>query len=254
MVNLVEFFSRALEPDKDKLPEAQAGFRKNRPVLHLRWEGEPEQEQGQSDLLEDAKAGTGPRILRPPDAPVEPEAADVSEAGISESGNQGLQSGIENEIEELPEISETLKPEIEPEIESFQLQSQPETERKSEMTSIADYEQLLEEQAAMNAKVEAVRQQVMADIIVEMKEKIGKFKITAKDLDLAMSPVVAASGEEEKRAHKVVNRAAVAPKYRNSETGATWSGRGKAPLWIRDVPDRSQYLIQPEFSEIEIKS
>lgn len=35
----------------------------------------------------------------------------------------------------------------------------------------------------------------------------------------------------------------VAPKYRNPETGATWSGRGKAPLWIKDVEDRTPYLI-----------
>jgi len=26
----------------------------------------------------------------------------------------------------------------------------------------------------------------------------------------------------------------VAPKYRNPETGETWSGRGRAPHWIKD--------------------
>lgn len=36
----------------------------------------------------------------------------------------------------------------------------------------------------------------------------------------------------------------VAPKYRDPETGAEWSGRGRAPLWIRDVEDRDQFLIE----------
>ena len=37
----------------------------------------------------------------------------------------------------------------------------------------------------------------------------------------------------------------VAPKYRNPETGDTWTGRGRAPLWIRDfsAEEREQFLI-----------
>jgi DNA-binding protein H-NS len=27
----------------------------------------------------------------------------------------------------------------------------------------------------------------------------------------------------------------LAPKYRNPETGKTWSGRGKRPQWIQDA-------------------
>ncbi|MGN6653601.1 H-NS family nucleoid-associated regulatory protein [Trinickia sp.] len=32
-------------------------------------------------------------------------------------------------------------------------------------------------------------------------------------------------------------------KYRNSETGATWSGRGPAPAWMANAKDRAQFLI-----------
>jgi DNA-binding protein H-NS len=34
-----------------------------------------------------------------------------------------------------------------------------------------------------------------------------------------------------------------APKYRDPESGATWSGRGKAPAWLASVKDRTTYLI-----------
>ncbi|WP_373321143.1 H-NS histone family protein [Paraburkholderia flagellata] len=35
----------------------------------------------------------------------------------------------------------------------------------------------------------------------------------------------------------------VAAKYADPKTGATWTGRGRAPAWIRDVKDRSKFLI-----------
>ncbi|WP_287197511.1 H-NS family nucleoid-associated regulatory protein [Paraburkholderia sp.] len=33
------------------------------------------------------------------------------------------------------------------------------------------------------------------------------------------------------------------PKYRGPKTGATWSGRGRAPAWLANVRDRSAFLI-----------
>ncbi|MCG5078485.1 H-NS histone family protein [Paraburkholderia tagetis] len=36
----------------------------------------------------------------------------------------------------------------------------------------------------------------------------------------------------------------VEPKYADPKTGATWSGRGRAPAWISDVKDRSKFLIE----------
>jgi len=39
------------------------------------------------------------------------------------------------------------------------------------------------------------------------------------------------------------SKAAVAPKYADPKSGATWSGRGRAPAWIKDVKDRSRFLI-----------
>jgi DNA-binding protein H-NS len=32
--------------------------------------------------------------------------------------------------------------------------------------------------------------------------------------------------------------------YREPKTGATWSGRGRAPAWLADVKDRSKFLIE----------
>ncbi|WP_084069337.1 H-NS family nucleoid-associated regulatory protein [Paraburkholderia heleia] len=34
------------------------------------------------------------------------------------------------------------------------------------------------------------------------------------------------------------------PKYRDPETGATWSGRGRAPAWLVEAKDRAVFLIE----------
>ncbi|CAB3755457.1 H-NS histone family protein [Paraburkholderia humisilvae] len=52
-----------------------------------------------------------------------------------------------------------------------------------------------------------------------------------------------------KTAHKGVRGAAaktkgkMPPKYRDPKTGATWSGHARPPAWIKDVKDRSRFLI-----------
>ncbi|WP_429315565.1 H-NS family nucleoid-associated regulatory protein [Paraburkholderia sp. GAS448] len=33
------------------------------------------------------------------------------------------------------------------------------------------------------------------------------------------------------------------PKYINHKTGETWSGHARPPAWIKDVKDRSRFLI-----------
>ncbi|MBO1859091.1 H-NS histone family protein [Burkholderia cenocepacia] len=39
-------------------------------------------------------------------------------------------------------------------------------------------------------------------------------------------------------------RAPIAPKYRDPKTGATWSGRGKAPQWIAKAKNRDRFPIE----------
>jgi len=44
---------------------------------------------------------------------------------------------------------------------------------------------------------------------------------------------------------KVAKKSGLPAKYRNPETGETWSGWARPPAWIRDVEDRTQFLIDP---------
>jgi DNA-binding protein H-NS len=42
-------------------------------------------------------------------------------------------------------------------------------------------------------------------------------------------------------------------KYRDPETGATWSGRARPPAWIKNAPDRSIFLIDATEVESDVE-
>jgi DNA-binding protein H-NS len=46
-----------------------------------------------------------------------------------------------------------------------------------------------------------------------------------------------------KAAGKTTAKGKLPPKYRNPKSGETWSGHARPPAWIKDVKDRSKYLI-----------
>jgi DNA-binding protein H-NS len=100
------------------------------------------------------------------------------------------------------------------------------------------FEQIQAQIAAITAKAQAdvadlqkqaaaARKEASAAAIKEIKRLMTENNLTAADLGLSGAGKAAkakiATGDK---------RAAVAPKYRDNETGQTWTGRGKAPTWL----------------------
>jgi DNA-binding protein H-NS len=48
---------------------------------------------------------------------------------------------------------------------------------------------------------------------------------------------------------KLAKRGKLPAKYRNPETGETWSGWARPPAWIAGITDRSKFLIDAEGNE-----
>jgi DNA-binding protein H-NS len=108
---------------------------------------------------------------------------------------------------------------------------------------------------AINSKIAKLQKQ--AATIAEKQTSVGLTKIrdlmhkhglTVADIEGFVSkkrgrkPAATGAKAAAKTSGAVVHH--VAPKYADPKTGATWSGRGLAPLWIRDVKDRSKFLIE----------
>lgn len=98
---------------------------------------------------------------------------------------------------------------------------------------MATLKELLEQKNLIEAQIASVRNQEIAIAMEQIRELMAEFAITQEDLFPPMR--VRASGG---------STAKVAPKYRNPNTGETWTGRGKAPAWIASQ-DRERFLINP---------
>lgn len=90
-------------------------------------------------------------------------------------------------------------------------------------------EQLLAQQKALEAQIRQAQQEQKADAIAKCKNIIAQFALTEQDLFSS-------------RGRRANAGTKVAPKYRNPQTGETWTGRGKAPKWIASG-NREQFLI-----------
>lgn len=90
--------------------------------------------------------------------------------------------------------------------------------------SVAELRAQLEKtQAELEAAIAAESEAVLADI----REKVALYGFTEKDVfgrRRAVGPVAA--------------------KFRDPETGETWTGRGRAPAWIKDAKNRDKFLIK----------
>ena len=96
------------------------------------------------------------------------------------------------------------------------------------------YEELQAKIADLQAQAARVKEEEKEQAIGMARTMISAYGITAKDLGLDKM-VKAKSGP------KVGNK--IAAKYRDPQSGATWSGRGKTPKWINGAADRSAYAI-----------
>ncbi len=96
--------------------------------------------------------------------------------------------------------------------------------------------ELLEQRNALDQQIERVRSDAKTAAIVEVKRLVALYELTPHDLGLAKRENgVAPTGRGSPRGP-------VAPRFRDPESGSTWSGRGKAPRWIAGK-DRADFVI-----------
>lgn len=94
---------------------------------------------------------------------------------------------------------------------------------------MTDYKTLLQQKAELESQIAAIEASAKADAVAKARALIADHGLTAADV----FPPAKAGAKP--------STVGVA-KYRNPETGATWTGRGKPPLWILGK-DREQFLI-----------
>ena len=97
------------------------------------------------------------------------------------------------------------------------------------------YKELLAQRAELEKQIEAARKEALVSAIAQVRAIVAEYALTEEDVFAKKSARPQATGT-----HKPV-----APTYRDPATGATWTGRGKPPLWIAGK-DRLNFLIEEQ--------
>ena len=89
------------------------------------------------------------------------------------------------------------------------------------MTSLKE---LLAQRAALEKQIEEAGRAERSEAIAKVRSLMADHGLTAADLS---------GGKSAPRANGGSKGAKVAAKYRDADTGATWSGRGLQPNWLK---------------------
>jgi len=115
-----------------------------------------------------------------------------------------------------------------------------------EASQMSSYLQLATQIKKLQKEADIARKREIAETIANIRQAIELFGLTAHDLGFGRMDKVTkgpaqkagrkAKPKTEKK-HRVKSpaldgRSVVAAKYRDSATGATWTGRGKQPKWL----------------------
>ncbi|BAN24623.1 H-NS histone family protein [Caballeronia insecticola] len=95
------------------------------------------------------------------------------------------------------------------------------------------YKELLAQRESLERQIEEAKSREYAEVLNEIKQKMADYGISLQELS---------SGRSAKASKASRSRSGVAPKYRDPDSGSTWSGRGKPPKWIAGQ-DRDSFLI-----------
>ena len=97
---------------------------------------------------------------------------------------------------------------------------------------VATFKELKAQMAELEKQAAAARVAEFEEVLADIREKVAEYGFTEGDI----------FGRGRGRPRK--GAAGVLPaKYRNPKTGATWSGRGRPPDWIKNAKNRDRFLI-----------
>ncbi len=105
---------------------------------------------------------------------------------------------------------------------------------------MATLEQIQEKLKKLKAQADAMLAKKAQDAVDKIRALMREHGLTTADIEAEAK--VTRQGRTPKRTASSV-KAKGAPRYQHPKTGATWSGRGRAPAWIADAKDRTKFLI-----------
>lgn len=113
---------------------------------------------------------------------------------------------------------------------------------------MATLEQIQTRMKKLQAQAEALLAKRAQAAVDQIRELMLKHGLTTADIEARAKARREAKAAGRRLSNGVSKLAAHAkgkmpPKYRDPKTGATWSGHARPPAWIKNVKDRTRFLI-----------
>ena len=99
-----------------------------------------------------------------------------------------------------------------------------------ERFDMATLKELIEQKEALEAQIAAARNAELSGAIAQIRALMAEYQLTPAD-------ILGVSAKTPK-----ARKSTVAPKYRDPVSGATWSGRGRSPVWLQGR-NKDEFLI-----------
>ncbi|GAA7766300.1 DNA-binding protein [Cupriavidus sp. SHE] len=103
---------------------------------------------------------------------------------------------------------------------------------------MATYKELLAEKAVLESKLEEMREVERGAAVDRIQQLMSEYGLTVDDI-VGKRRRGRPAGSKKSAVAK--EKSSLPPKYMNPKTGATWSGRGRAPSWLGK--NRTRFLI-----------
>ncbi|WP_207005361.1 H-NS family nucleoid-associated regulatory protein [Trinickia mobilis] len=109
---------------------------------------------------------------------------------------------------------------------------------------MATLEQIQNRVKKLQAQADALIAKEAQSAVEQIRELMLKYSLTTADIEIkAKARREAKNPVERKTAVKAKSaKATGVPRYIDPTTGATWTGRGRAPAWIASAKDRTKFL------------
>jgi len=107
---------------------------------------------------------------------------------------------------------------------------------------MATLENLQAKIAKLQAQAEAIVKKDSSAVIAKIRDLMEKHGLTTADIDAYIGGAKKAGRKPGVKA--AAKSSSSVAKYLDPKTGATWTGRGRAPAWIASAKDRSKFLVE----------
>jgi DNA-binding protein H-NS len=97
----------------------------------------------------------------------------------------------------------------------------------------------------LQTKIEAEQAKYKLAVLAAIEHTLIECGLTLADL-MGAKPAAKRASTTAVKTRKAPFKGKQPPKYRDPKTGATWSGKGRAPGWIANVRSRERFLIEQQ--------